>query len=68
MVLTAALRAFTLIFHAAARRLLVKTLLLTLLVFALLAVGLWAGFHALRLHYGWGGGGLAEAAPALAPQ
>ena len=62
MVLTAALRAFTLIFHAAARRLLVKTLLLTLLVFALLAVGLWAGFHALRLHYGWGGGGLAEAA------
>ncbi|MBG6117914.1 uncharacterized protein involved in cysteine biosynthesis [Sphingobium sp. JAI105] len=62
MVLTAALRAFPLIFHAAARRLLVKTLLLTLLVFALLAVGLWAGFHALRLHYGWGGGGLAEAA------
>lgn len=62
MVLTAALRAFPLIFHAAARRLLVKTLLLTLLVFALLAVGLWAGLHALRLQYGWGGGGLAEAA------
>lgn len=62
MVLTAALRAFPLIFHAAAWRLLVKTLLLTLLVFALLAVGLWAGFHALRVHYGWGGGGLAEAA------
>lgn len=62
MVLTAALRAFPLIFHAAARRLLVKTLLLTLLVFAVLAVGLWAGVHALRLHYGWAGGGMAEAA------
>lgn len=62
MALLAALRAFPLIFHVAARRLLLKTLALTLLLFALLASGLWAGVHAVRLHYGWGGGGLAEAA------
>ena len=61
MVLTAALRAFPSIFHGAALRLLVRTLALTLLVFALLAAGAWAGLHALRLHFGWGGGGLAEA-------
>lgn len=66
MVLTAALRAFPLIFHSAARRLLVKTLLLTLLLFGLLGVALWAGLHAARVHLGWmtqgAGGGMAEAA------
>lgn len=62
MVIIAALRAFSLIFHGAARRLLAKTLALTLLLFGLLGFGLWAGFHAARLHFGWGGGGLAEAA------
>ncbi|KEZ15678.1 Hypothetical protein precursor [Sphingobium yanoikuyae] len=66
MIITAALRAFPLIFHAAARRLLVKTLALTLLLFALLGVGLWGAFHATRLHFGWGEGdgwgGMAEAA------
>lgn len=61
MVLTAALRAFPSIFHGAALRLLVRTLALTLLLFASLAAGAWAAFHALRLHYGWSGGGLAEA-------
>ncbi|MEC3912682.1 EI24 domain-containing protein [Sphingobium sp. CR2-8] len=61
MVLTAALRAFPSIFHGAALRLLAKTLILTLLLFAALAAALWAGFHALRLHFGWGGGGVAEA-------
>ncbi|WP_088189870.1 EI24 domain-containing protein [Sphingobium sp. Z007] len=61
MVLTAALRAFPSIFHGAALRLLFKTLILTLLIFAGLAAALWAGFHALRLHFGWGGGGVAEA-------
>jgi len=61
MVLTAALRAFPSIFHGAALRLLVKTLILTLVIFAALAGALWAGFHALRLHFGWGGGGVAEA-------
>lgn len=71
MVLTAALRAFPSIFHGAALRLLLKTLLLTLLAFAILAVALWSGIHAARLHFGWAGnmgwGGLAEAtATALA--
>ncbi|WP_298399903.1 EI24 domain-containing protein [Sphingobium sp.] len=56
MVLIAALRALPSILHGAALRLLVKTLVLTLLLFGLLAVALWAGLHALRLHYGWGGG------------
>ncbi|KAA9015039.1 EI24 domain-containing protein [Sphingobium limneticum] len=56
MVLTAALRAFPSIFHGAALRLLIKTIILTLLLFAGLAVAFWFGFHALRLHFGWGGG------------
>ncbi|PJG48235.1 cysteine biosynthesis protein [Sphingobium sp. LB126] len=69
MILTAAFRAFPSIFHGAALRLLLKTLLLTLLAFAILAVALWSGIHAARLHFGWtmNGGGLAEAtATALA--
>lgn len=61
MVLTAALRAFPSLFHGAALRLLVRTLALTLLIFAALAAGAWWGFHALRVRYGWGGGGFAEA-------
>ena len=52
MVLTAALRAFPSIFHGAALRLMGKTLILTLLLFALLAAALWGGFHALRLWLG----------------
>src|SRR3546814_11437438 len=71
MVFAAALRAFPSIFHGAALRLLVKTLLLTMLAFAPLAAALWTGLHAARLHFGWatgaGWGGLAEAtAPAIA--
>jgi uncharacterized protein involved in cysteine biosynthesis len=62
MVLIAALRALPSIFHGAALRLMGKTLILTLLLFAVLAAGLWSGFHALRLWMGWGGGGLAEGA------
>jgi len=65
MVLAAALRACPSIVHGAALRLLVKSLLLTLLIFALLAAALGAGVHALRQHQGWmpgvGWGGLAEA-------
>ncbi|MCI4590650.1 EI24 domain-containing protein [Sphingobium sp. BYY-5] len=61
MVLTAVLRAFPSIFHGAALRLMGKTLVLTLLLFALLAAALWAGFHGVRLHFGWGGGMYAEA-------
>ncbi|PZU14496.1 MAG: cysteine biosynthesis protein [Sphingobium sp.] len=67
MVLHAALRAVPSIFQAAALRLLGKTLLLTLLLFAALAGGLWAVVHGLRLWLGWGGGSAAEAtATALA--
>ncbi|AEG49983.1 hypothetical protein Sphch_2322 [Sphingobium chlorophenolicum L-1] len=66
MILTAAFRAFPSIFHGAALRLLMKTLLLTLLAFALLAAALWSGIHAARLHFGWDAqwGGLAEATAA----
>jgi len=62
MVLTAALKAFPSIFHGAALRLLAKTLILTLLLFGLLATALWAGFHALRVWLDIGGGALAEGA------
>ncbi|WP_420144464.1 EI24 domain-containing protein [Sphingobium sp.] len=61
MVLIAALRAFPSICHGAALRLLVKTLVLTLLLFAGMAAASWAGFHAARLHLRWGGGGYGEA-------
>ena len=61
MVLTAALRAVPSIFQRATLRLMGKTLILTLLLFGLLAAALWAGFHGLRLWLGWGGGGYAEA-------
>lgn len=62
MVITAALRAFPAIFHPAALRLLVRTLLLTLAVFGVIAVGLWMALHELRLYFGWDRGGLATAA------
>ncbi|WP_375195503.1 EI24 domain-containing protein [Sphingobium sp.] len=65
MVLTAALRAFPSIFHGAALRLALKTLLLSLMAFALLGFALWFALHAARLHFGWGTtawGGWAEAA------
>ncbi|HEX7876839.1 MAG TPA: EI24 domain-containing protein [Sphingobium sp.] len=62
MVIIAALRAFPTIFHPAAMRLLAKTLLLTLIVFVMIALGLWTSVYAVRAYFGWGGGGLAEAA------
>lgn len=62
MVITAALRAFPAIFHPAALRLLGKTLLLTLLIFAMAGLGLWTAVHGVRVYFGWGGGGFAEAA------
>ncbi|WP_031304214.1 EI24 domain-containing protein [Sphingobium quisquiliarum] len=62
MVIIAALRAFPAIFHRSALRLLGKTLLLTLLLFAMAALGLWSAVHAVRVYFGWGGGGMAEAA------
>ena len=62
MVIAAALRAFPFLFHKAALRLLLKTLVLTLLLFGALAIGLWAALHGVRLWVGWRwGGGLAEA-------
>lgn len=62
MVLSATLRAFPTIFHPAALRLLAKTMLLTLMIFAMIALGLWTSVYAVRAYFGWGGGGLAEAA------
>lgn len=62
MVIVAALRAVPSIFHRAALRLLVKTLALTLMVFAMIALGLWTSVYAVRAYFGWGGGGVAEAA------
>ncbi|MEC3950929.1 EI24 domain-containing protein [Sphingobium sp. HWE2-09] len=61
MVLTAVLRAFPSIFHGAALRLLGKTLVLTLLFFVGLGAAFWWAFHAVWLHFGWGGGGVAQA-------
>ncbi|WP_242127602.1 EI24 domain-containing protein [Sphingobium sp. Sx8-8] len=68
MVLTAAFRAFPSIFHGAALRLAFKTLLLSLLAFAVLGGALWFGFHSVRLHFGWGAaawGRWAEAAATI---
>jgi CysZ protein len=62
MVLIALLRALPSAFHPAALRLLVKTLMLTLLAFAAIGGLLWLGLHALRLHYRLSGGGYLEAA------
>ncbi|BAV65151.1 EI24 domain-containing protein [Sphingobium cloacae] len=62
MVIAAALRAFPILFHAATRRLLLKSLAWTLLIFLALGGALWGVFHLVRLHFDWGGGGLAEAA------
>ena len=63
MVIIAALRAFPVIFHPAAMRLLGKSLALTLLIFVMAGLGLWTAVHAVRVYFGWSGGGLAEAAP-----
>ncbi|MEJ7925922.1 EI24 domain-containing protein [Sphingobium sp. AN641] len=65
MILTALLRAFPQIFTPQARGLLARTLLLTLLVFAMLGAGLWWGLRALIAWAGWAqGAGLAGAAAA----
>jgi len=62
MVIIAALRALPVIFHPAALRLLGKSLALTLLIFAMAGLGLWTAVHAVRVYFGWSGGGMAEAA------
>jgi uncharacterized protein involved in cysteine biosynthesis len=62
MLLSAALRAFPAIFHPAALRLLVKTLLLTLAIFVMIGLGIWTVTYAVQAYFGWNGGGLAEAA------
>ena len=58
MVIAAALRAFPFLFHKAALPVLLKTLVLTLLLFGALAIGLWAALHGVRLwvrcRWGWG--------------
>ncbi len=67
MILPAALRAFPQVFHPVARSVLLKSLALTLLLFALLGVGLWAGLHGFFAWIGWSSrtGGLVEAAAAV---
>lgn len=62
MVIAAAFRAFPAVFHTAALRLLIKSLALTLAIFALAALASWTAIHAAIRQLGWGGGGLAEAA------
>ena len=62
MIIAALLRAFPQIFMPAARGLLARTLLLTLLIFALLGVALWWGIGAFVGWMGWRTGGFAEAA------
>lgn len=66
MIVSAALRALPQIFHPAARIVLVKSLGLTLLLFAVFGVGLWWALHAFFAWMGWGGagGGVVEAAAA----
>jgi uncharacterized protein involved in cysteine biosynthesis len=39
-------------------------LALTLLIFVMAGLGLWTAVHAVRVYFGWSGGGLAEAAAA----
>lgn len=67
MVLIAALRAIPSIFHPVALRLLLRTLLLTLVIFAGMTGAAWSGFHMVRLSLGWGAGagGFAEAAATM---
>ncbi len=63
MIISALFRAFPQIFSAPARGLLARTLLLTLLLFALLGVALWWGIGAFVAWMGWRtGAGFAEAA------
>lgn len=62
MILVALFRALPQIFHPAARVVLVRTLLVTLLVFAILGAVLWWGIDAVLDWRGWNGGGLAEGA------
>ncbi|MET0369907.1 MAG: EI24 domain-containing protein [Sphingobium sp.] len=62
MVPIALLRALPSIFHRAALALMAKTLLLTLLLFAMLGGLLWFAFHTLLAKAHWGDSGFAEAA------
>ncbi|RVT43648.1 EI24 domain-containing protein [Sphingobium algorifonticola] len=67
MIVTAALRAFPQIFHPVARAVLIRSLMVTVLLFALLGVGLRAGLHSFFGWIGWAerAGGLVEAAAAV---
>jgi uncharacterized protein involved in cysteine biosynthesis len=65
MIAKALFRALPQIFHPAARAVLVKSLGLTLLIFAVLGAGVWLGLRTLFAWMGWSdGGGLAQAAAA----
>jgi uncharacterized protein involved in cysteine biosynthesis len=62
MILVALFRSLPQIFHPAARAVLGRTLLVTLLAFIILGATFWWGVHALFAWRGWNGGGLAEGA------
>jgi CysZ protein len=62
MILAALFRSLPQIFHPAARAVLGRTLLVTLLLFVVLGAMLWWGIDALLDWRGWDGGGLAEGA------
>lgn len=64
MILSALWRALPQIFHPAARIVLLKSLGLTLLLFAALGAGAWAGLHRFFAWMGWNDGGLAQAVAA----
>lgn len=61
MVIAAAFRSIPIVFHAAALRLLLKTLGLTLAVFAMIALGLWTSVGAVQAYFGWDSHGFAQA-------
>lgn len=65
MIVKALFRALPQIFHPAARAVLAKSLGLTLLLFAVLGVGVWFGLRYVFVWMGWGEGGLAGAAAAV---
>ncbi|MDX3901282.1 MAG: EI24 domain-containing protein [Sphingobium sp.] len=62
MVLIALFRSLPQIFHPAARAVLGRTLLVTLLLFIALGAALWWGLHGALALAGWTPGGMAEAA------
>lgn len=62
MILSALFRSLPQLFHPAARAVLARTLLVTMLLFLALGAALWWGLHSALAYAGWMPGGMAEAA------